>query len=723
MLRRSLQRRPSCPSCLGAVLAAQPLPRLRGAAPLGRRACRSSLAGAGARWSLDPSAPEPGLFAIPGLHNPHDFVSLARDAVTFCDRLLETIVAAPPSAHLLHLMDEMSEQLCRVMDAAELCRNVHPDPDWQNSSNAVYAHLASYIQNLNSTPELHSKLASILSHDRIAATLSAEERIVATQLQDDMERNGVHLPVQQRQRYAALQAEVLELSSAFMENAASANTLVISAARLGSLPGHVQSAFTITADGQGAVVCDRATSSRLLKSVADGQLRRDIYTASNSAAHGNLAVLHKILQCRSEMASLLGAGTYADYVAKGMMAGTTSAIEKFLVGLLERTRVKGRDEMCQLVAAKAEAEGTQVEDTVIHPWDTHYYMSLTKAAVHRIDARDISAYFSLGNCLAGLNLMVERLFQMSLREENCTNGEVWDSSVRKMALHHPVEGVVGHIYLDLHPRAGKHSHVFAQFSIQCGSQRTGRLPSVALVCNFERANGSLLAHGEVETLFHEFGHALHALLSRTYFQHSSGTRTLLDFVETPSTLLEYCVWDESFVADWATHHVSGEPIPSGMISSLRESKHMYGALELQQQLLYAMLDQRYHSEPVADKGWDSTAVFAQLHAECSDPDGSSVAWCAGTHWQSQFSHLVSYGGGYYSYLYSRMFAAHIWRHCFASSLAIDDAAQGGRALREVLLAAGGSRPPQELLCTMLEQHSGMQVDEMIDEMIDGFDEF
>ena len=444
-------------------------------------------------------------------------------------------------------MDETSEQLCRVMDAAELCRNVHPDPHWRNSSNAVYAHLAAFIQRLNSAPELHAKLSAVLAEDAVASTLCPEERIVATQLQEDMERNGVHLPPAERQRYGELQAELLQLSSEFMENAAAANTLVLSAAQMDALPRTVQNLFTVAGAGTGSIVCDRVTSGRLLKWVADGEIRREIYLVANSSAQENLDVLHRILQCRHEMALMLGAESYGDYVAKGMMAGSTDDIDAFLSNLLDSTRPKARLELRQIAEAKAKLE-KDCEKTadgvaaVIHPWDTQYYMGMTKATVHDLNAKDLSAYFSLNNCLAGLDLMVGRLFDMTLQRVDCSDAELWDPSVQKVALLHPVDGVVGHIYLDLHPREGKHSHIFAQFSIQCASQRTGRLPTVALVCNFERSGHGadpLLAHSEVETLFHEFGHALHALLSRTYFQHSSGTRTLLDFVETPSTLLEH----------------------------------------------------------------------------------------------------------------------------------------------------------------------------------------
>lgn len=651
--------------------------------------------------------PAPGLFAIDGLHTPDDFLRLASTSVESCSSLLETIIVAPPSAHVLHLMDEMSEQLCRVMDAAELCRNVHPDPAWRRSSNAVYAHLASFIQRLNSTPELHAKLVAVLTDDAVVSTLCPEERIVGTQLREDMERNGVHLPPADRQRYAALQAELLELSSEFMENAATSNTLELSAEQMAELPRAVRILFTTLPGGAGSVVCDRAMSSRLLKWVANGAIRREIYIAANSSAEENLGVLHRILQCRHEMAGMLGENSYGEYVARAMMAGDVDTIDAFLSDLLESTRPKARRELKQLAEAKAQTEeGCELladgGAAVLYPWDTQYYMGLTKATAHRIDAKDISSYFSLDNCLNGLNLMVSRLFSMSLQRVDFSPDEVWDASVSKVALVHRVEGLVGYVYLDLHPRAGKHSHLFAQFSIQCGSRRTGRTPSVALVCNFERSGPdgsvSLLGHSEVETLFHEFGHAIHALLSRTYFQHSSGTRTLLDFVETPSTLMEYFVWDESFVTEWAMDYRTGDPIPAGTIKALLQSKYMYGALELQQQLSYAMLDQRYHREPVERADWDSTAAFAALHADCADPDGRVVTWCEGTHWQSQFNHLVSYGAGYYSYLYSRMFAAHIWHKRFGS-VGLDHEAvhKAGQELREQLLAPGGSRPPEELL--------------------------
>ena len=185
--------------------------------------------------------------------------------------------------------------------------------------------------------------------------------------------------------------------------------------------------------------------------------------------------------------------------------------------------------------------------------------------------------------------------------------------------------------------------------------------------------------------------------------------------------VRYFVWEESFVCEWATHWRTGDPLPRKDILALRESKSMYAGLEMQQQLLYAALDQEYHrarptrvdaaatgsaSESSPAGGWDSTAIHRRVHERCLSP---SLPWAEGTHWQSQFGHLVSYGGGYYSYLWSKMIAARIWNACFA-----DDplSLEMGEQLRRSMLSQGGARAPEDLLLELLgdvESEAGRQL--------------
>lgn len=197
-----------------------------------------------------------------------------------------------------------------------------------------------------------------------------------------------------------------------------------------------------------------------------------------------------------------------------------------------------------------------------------------------------------------------------------------------------------------------------------------------------------LNHSDVDTLFHEFGHALHSLLSRTDYQHFSGTRVAFDMAETPSNLFEYYAWDYRVLKKFASHYSTGDVIPEKLVESMQGAKKMFAAMELQQQILYALVDQTLYGEQTSSP-IDTTSVVADLRKQHTN-------WkhVEGTHWQTRFSHLLNYGAGYYSYLYAKCFASTIWeRVCKDDPLSLET----GTAIRTKFLQHGGAKDPKQLL--------------------------
>ncbi|CAM9943214.1 unnamed protein product, partial [Phaeothamnion confervicola] len=308
--------------------------------------------------------------------------------------------------------------------------------------------------------------------------------------------------------------------------------------------------------------------------------------------------------------------------------------------------------MEELRRAKLEAEG----DASLAAWDVPHYLGRVKADRCDLDGRVLAAYFPLEACLDGLALVCRSLFGIRLRQVPMMASEGWTpgdpAAVRKLLLEHPTEGggpdgLVGTVYLDLHPRPGKYTHA-AHFTLRCGC--TTHNDVVALVCNFSPPTASpstvsgvggisdgtsgggggtfdggetsgsggvcLLSHSELETLFHEFGHALHSLLSRTEFQHLSGTRAEADFVETPSHLMEYFAWDYRVVKQFARHYRTRELIPEEMMRNLNRSKALFAGIDAQIQILYAALDQElFGPQPEGGGTLSSTEVLARLQEE------------------------------------------------------------------------------------------------------------
>jgi mitochondrial intermediate peptidase len=296
------------------------------------------------------------------------------------------------------------------------------------------------------------------------------------------------------------------------------------------------------------------------------------------------------------------------------------------------------------------------------------------------------------------------------------------------------------LYLDLYPRYGKFGHA-AHFTVRCGcvsntdpdqikmntSNKTQNYqhPIVALVCNFTSVTQTssssttdyddiLLSHSDVVTLFHEFGHALHSLLSRTKFQHLAGTRGALDFTETPSHWMENFAWDKVFLRTvLAKHYITGESLPEPIIDVLGKSRNSFNSIEKQNQLLYSLFDQSIFFIP--DESVSTMQIWKKHHEQLNMPYSQS------THWYTRFGHLTNYGASYYVYLYAQVFSSKIWDQHFNSALSssIDNGSiprivgggeqymqrplnrQAGELLWKKVLMFGGSKDPNEMLNDIL----------------------
>uniref|UniRef100_A0A7N6F6B7 Peptidase M3A/M3B catalytic domain-containing protein n=1 Tax=Anabas testudineus TaxID=64144 RepID=A0A7N6F6B7_ANATE len=274
-----------------------------------------------------------------------------------------------------------------------------------------------------------------------------------------------------------------------------------------------------------------------------------------------------------------------------------------------------------------------------------------------------SPYLSLGACMEGLNNLFFQLYGVSLMSEHPSPGEVWSEDVRKLAVVHETEGLLGYIYCDFFHRPDK-PHQDCHFTIRGGRwcQETGQyqLPVVVLMLSLPHPTKSaptLLTPGMMENLFHEMGHAMHSMLGRTRYQHVTGTRCATDFAEVPSILMEYFATDFRVISQFARHYETG-------------------------QIFYAALDQLYHDKPL-DRS--TTEILKETQQKFY-----GLPYTPNTAWQLRFSHLIGYGAKYYSYLMSRAVASMVWKQCFVQDPLNRDM---GERYRREMLAHGGAKEP------------------------------
>lgn len=537
--------------------------------------------------------------------------------------------------------------------------------------------------------------------------LSEEAQRGVRNLCVDFERGGIHLCSEKLDRVNTLNIEISQLCREYNEN------IVMDPGTVDIYPSSripknlhylvkpiYRSQSLITKDSLGSrdtlkekgfqITTDPQTLASVLQFSSDEEVRKMVYIRGNSVPHANVDVLKRLISARHELAQIMGCRSYAEFSVKPNMALSPKVVMSFLLEMSKKVQAKTTEEHKLLTKFKIENCGQSDGD--LRPWDEAYYMTMMKSSAYKLDSSIVGSYFSLSNCIEGLKVLVQSLFGATFRSIPPAPGESWHPQVLKLSLHHPEEGDLGYLYLDLYSRKGKYPGC-AHFAIKGGrriSQTEYQLPIVALVCNFSGSRNPSavrLNQSEVETLFHEFGHALHSLLSRTEYQHFSGTRAVLDFAEIPSNLFEYYAWDHRVLKKFARHYSTGEEIPQKLVESMQGARDMFAATELQRQIFYALADQTLFGEPFHHG--DISSVIAELKREHTNSEHVE-----GTHWETRFSHLLNYGAGYYSYLYAKCFAATIWKKlCQEDPLSPTT----GFALRRKFLQHGGAREPAALL--------------------------
>ncbi|KAE8022416.1 hypothetical protein FH972_008218 [Carpinus fangiana] len=577
--------------------------------------------------------------------------------------------------------------------------------EFVEEANKAAMRINEYLHYLNTNHVLYD---AVRKAEQEGNLLTDEAQRAARYLRVDFERGGIHLSADKLDHVNQLNIEISQLCREFNENISIdpgsvdifppsripkslhhllkpiyRSTSVISKESLQPRDTMKEKGFQITTDPH--------TLSSVLQWASDDEVRKMVYVRGNSVPHANLRVLDKLIAARHELAQIMGCRSYAEFAVKPNMASSPAVVMSFLHEISKMVQPKADEEFKKIRDFKRERCGIKCGD--LEPWDEAYFTALMKSSTYNLDSSVVASYFPLIQCIEGLKVLVESLFGATFHSIPLAPGESWHEDVLKLSLHHPDEGDLGYLYLDLYSRKGKYPGC-AHFAIKGGrriSETDYQLPVVALVCNFSGSQNPStvrLNHWELETLFHEFGHALHSLLSRTDYQHFSGTRVVLDLAETPSNLFEYFAWDYRVLKTFARHYSTGEIIPEKLVESMQGARKMFAATELQRQIFYALIDHSLFGEQQVPPR-DTSSIVADLKRQ-----HTSWKHVEGTHWHTRFNHLLNYGAGYYSYLYAKCFAATMWQKlCQEDPLSLST----GTALRKGLLQHGGAREPDSLL--------------------------
>jgi len=561
---------------------------------------------------------------------------------------------------------------------ADFVRVAHPSEQYASAAGHACASISSLVETLNTNTVIYSALKSVLDNGDVVPTDEVDRRVAELFL-FDFEQSGIHLPASDRCRFVELSERILALGSAFMRGCHRSVYV-----RRGSLPDDLRDVFSRNGDN--------VTVTGLFTEHPSDLVREAAYRIYLHPDQTQTQLLESLLAARSELAHLTGFPTFGTRSLRGTMAETPELAVRFLESLADSVRDRAAAEVRSLAEVKRQHSDTG--STEIWPWDTTYYGGIARHELCSVSGTQLAPYFSLGACIEGLSDLFADLFGIRLRELTDVGvGELWCSEVRKLAVEHETEGRLGTVYCDLFERPGKPHHD-CHFTVRGGRRLADgsyQHPVVVLMLNLPPPRGlipSLLSLGAVENLFHEFGHAMHSMLGRTRYQHVTGTRCPTDFAEVSSVLMEYFANDARVLSRFARHWQTAEPVPQDDLRRLLNSRRSFPALDIQQQVLYSLVDQAYHGEyPANGKTTDSVANDIQRSYH-------SVAPVPGTAWQLRFGHFVGYGARYYSYLMSRAVAARLWHRCFRDN---PFSRSAGDQYRQSLLIHGGQVAPGQLV--------------------------
>eukprot|EP00808_Paulinella_micropora_P015243 g62688.t1 len=486
--------------------------------------------------------------------------------------------------------------------------------------------------------------------------------------------------------------------------------------------------------GKFLVGLDYPTIFPAMRLVQVPKTREALERAFNSRCKdSNSEILSKLVTMRAERAKLLGYPTHSAYVLEVRMARTPEKVKEFLADLsykLEATAQDEWDALCALKKQECQRLGYD-SDGRINQWDFGYYTNLYKEKTFNIDPEEIKAYFPLEVVTASLLELYQELLQLKFRQVPPDQAHCWhpdvslftvtettrpiesdDDKSNALAGTQPVaeEKAMGHFYLDLFPRPGKYSHA-ACFGLVsgCGVLKEGgsrsqgrRLPVAAMIANFTKPTATtpaLLTHDEVVTYFHEFGHVMHNLSSKTDLARFAGTAVERDFVEAPSQMLENWCWQKAVLRRISQHHETRQPLPEEMLSKMLDARNANVALLTKRQIIFGTFDQKVHT---SDKVDDLAQVYAQV-TEAHSP----VLATPGTNFAASFGHLTGgYDASYYGYIWSEVFSCDMFESKFSGNRIFSPGV--GYQYRNLILSKGASKDGEELLQDFLGRKPSLE---------------
>lgn len=640
---------------------------------------------------------------------PEHIQPAVEQAIADCRAKIEDVLASdavPSWNSIIVPLAETDDRLSRIWSPVSHLNSVQNSEALREAYEACLPVLSEYGTWVGQNKALYHAYKEIKASVDFATLSQAQQKTIIDELRD-FELSGIGLPADQQKRYGDISKRTSELSSNFSNNVLDAtmgwSKHITDETELSGLPESAMSAAKAAAEAKeldGWLLTLEMPSYIPIMTYCDNKpLRREIYEAfvtrasdrgPNAGKWDNSDLISETLQLRHEVSRLLGFASYSEKSLATKMAESPTQVLGFLNDLAAKAKPQGEREVEELKAFVKE----EFDIDELDLWDVTYYSEKLKQKLYQISDEELRPYFPESKAVSGLFEVLNRLFGMTVVEREGV--DVWHESVRFFDIFDSTNTLRGSFYLDLYAREHKRGGAWMD---ECRVRRVtenGELqtPVAYLTCNFSKPVGgkpALFTHDEVVTLFHEFGHGIHHMLTQIDVASVSGINGVpWDAVELPSQFLENWCYEEEALAFISGHYETGEPLPKEMLDKMLAAKNFQSGMFILRQLEFGMFDFTLHTNYDPDLGAKVLETLAEVKAKVAVLP--SVEWNRFSH---SFSHIFAggYGAGYYSYLWAEVLSADAFSRFEDEGIFNTET---GQSFLNNILEMGGSEEPMEL---------------------------
>ena len=601
-----------------------------------------------------------GVLTIPDWEQTPDAVEASmKDAIAKANASLDKIGAQDLSKvtfkSTVVALDDLTYQAGLAANKATIIKETNTNPAMRTAAESAVKTFQDWAVGIDYREDVYKAIKAFADTN---PKLTGEDEKLLKETLRDYRRAGLALPPDQRKEVEQLRKELSKLGTDFDSNIVKATAPVMfTKADLDGVPeSFLASPGIKTGDDVYTVMANVTWQFNTVEENAKNEAtRKQLYVIRETLAKDtNVPVLNQMVALRNKIALRLGYKSWDDYQTEVKMAKTGANAEKYISDLVSGIQPKFGSEVAEL--QKLKAADTNDPNARIMVWDWRYYSNQRNKQKYDVDKEALRAYFPFQKVLDGMFNIYQNIF--GLKFEKIVAPYKWIGDLQLYVVSDSGTGEpLGMFYLDMFPREGKFNH-FAQFDIISGKLlRDGKYqrPTVALLCNFPPATAdqpSLLTHQDVETLFHEFGHALHSIVTRATYGRFAGTHVPGDFVEAPSQMLQNWVWDKKVLDTFAADYRDpSKKIPAEIIKKMNDAKLANAGVLYRRQFAFASLDLALHEQHPEDDSYDCVAISNPILEKVFLPIDPSTTFV------TYFGHLNGYDAGYYGYAWADAIAA------------------------------------------------------------------